>query len=424
MADHDRRLADRVQLAPPARPATRAAAVVGVGQVRVVHGGVAGCAAGPPARSANAQGRSPDSRAGSGNEGAPCRPLPYPNVVHSLDVSALRCPMTWVRTKLELDRLQSGETLEVTLPPGEALENVPRSAREAGHDRGACTATTDQDRARMSERELAARAFCASSRLPPRAARDCRTSRGRPSRRPRRCSTTARSSATARQLLLPEWTRDGADRAARRERAGDRRGRARLAGRAVPRRGRRRAARASSTTTTSRSPTCTASRCTSRPTWACRRPSRPRPKLRFLNPDIVVETYQVRVDEDNVARAGRGPGPRDRLQRLASPPATRSTRPAATAGVDLVEGGAVGWSGPRDDDPARAAPPATAARSRRRRSDAPTCAEAGMLGPAAGVIGSLQALEALKFLTGAQPPLRRRVPQRRPRDAGDHCACT
>ena len=56
-----------------------------------------------------------------------------PEMVHSLDVSALRCPMTWVRTKLELERLESGQTLDVTLPPGEALENVPRSAREAGH---------------------------------------------------------------------------------------------------------------------------------------------------------------------------------------------------------------------------------------------------------------------------------------------------
>jgi tRNA 2-thiouridine synthesizing protein A len=41
--------------------------------------------------------------------------------------------MTWVRTKLELERLESGQTLEVTLPPGEAVVNVPRSAREAGH---------------------------------------------------------------------------------------------------------------------------------------------------------------------------------------------------------------------------------------------------------------------------------------------------
>jgi TusA-related sulfurtransferase len=54
-------------------------------------------------------------------------------VVRSLDVSSLRCPMTWVRTKLELERLESGETLEVIVPPGEAVENVPRSAREAGH---------------------------------------------------------------------------------------------------------------------------------------------------------------------------------------------------------------------------------------------------------------------------------------------------
>jgi TusA-related sulfurtransferase len=41
--------------------------------------------------------------------------------------------MTWVRTKLALERLGAGETLEVRVPPGEAETNVPRSAREAGH---------------------------------------------------------------------------------------------------------------------------------------------------------------------------------------------------------------------------------------------------------------------------------------------------
>ena len=51
-----------------------------------------------------------------------------------LDVTDLTCPMTWVRTKLELERLSPGETLEVRCSAGEALENVPRSAADAGHD--------------------------------------------------------------------------------------------------------------------------------------------------------------------------------------------------------------------------------------------------------------------------------------------------
>jgi tRNA 2-thiouridine synthesizing protein A len=55
-------------------------------------------------------------------------------MVHTLDVTGLRCPMTWVRTKVVLERLAEGETLEVRLPPGEAVESVPRSARDAGHD--------------------------------------------------------------------------------------------------------------------------------------------------------------------------------------------------------------------------------------------------------------------------------------------------
>jgi TusA-related sulfurtransferase len=51
----------------------------------------------------------------------------------TLDITGLRCPMTWVATKLALERLAPGESLEVACAPGEALENVPRSAREAGH---------------------------------------------------------------------------------------------------------------------------------------------------------------------------------------------------------------------------------------------------------------------------------------------------
>ncbi len=52
----------------------------------------------------------------------------------TLDLTGVPCPMNWVRTKLALDRLAPGEELVVTLPPGEALEEVPRSAAEAGHE--------------------------------------------------------------------------------------------------------------------------------------------------------------------------------------------------------------------------------------------------------------------------------------------------
>ena len=42
--------------------------------------------------------------------------------------------MTWVKTKLELERLAPGDVLSVRCAEGEALENVPRSAHEAGHE--------------------------------------------------------------------------------------------------------------------------------------------------------------------------------------------------------------------------------------------------------------------------------------------------
>jgi TusA-related sulfurtransferase len=54
--------------------------------------------------------------------------------VRTLDITGLTCPMTWVRTKLELERMAPGEALEVHCAAGEALENVPRSAAEAGHE--------------------------------------------------------------------------------------------------------------------------------------------------------------------------------------------------------------------------------------------------------------------------------------------------
>ena len=51
----------------------------------------------------------------------------------AVDLRDLTCPMTWVKTKLALERLAPGETLEVRLGNPESLRDVPRSAAEAGH---------------------------------------------------------------------------------------------------------------------------------------------------------------------------------------------------------------------------------------------------------------------------------------------------
>ena len=53
--------------------------------------------------------------------------------VAALDITGLTCPLTWVKTKVALERLEPGDELVVRCSPGEALENVPRSAEEAGH---------------------------------------------------------------------------------------------------------------------------------------------------------------------------------------------------------------------------------------------------------------------------------------------------
>lgn len=41
--------------------------------------------------------------------------------------------MTFVRTKLKLERMTSGEVLRVRLRGEEPLRNVPRAARDEGH---------------------------------------------------------------------------------------------------------------------------------------------------------------------------------------------------------------------------------------------------------------------------------------------------
>jgi molybdopterin/thiamine biosynthesis adenylyltransferase len=126
-------------------------------------------------------------------------------------------------------------------------------------------------------------------------------------------------------------------------------------------------------------------------------------KLGFLNPEVVVEPYQVRLEPENAAGLIEGA---DLVVDCSDSFETRYAVNAAccAARIPLVEAGVLGMSGlvmgirPGEAACYRCAFPAPP-------PDAPSCATAGVLGPAAGVIGSLQALEALKLLTGVGEPL-------------------
>lgn len=50
-----------------------------------------------------------------------------------LDIRDEVCPMTFVKTKLLLERVEPGALLEVRLKGAEPLENVPRSVEDMGH---------------------------------------------------------------------------------------------------------------------------------------------------------------------------------------------------------------------------------------------------------------------------------------------------
>jgi TusA-related sulfurtransferase len=49
-----------------------------------------------------------------------------------LDITREHCPMTFVKTKIELSKLKVGDVLEVLLTEGEPLDNVPKSVAEQG----------------------------------------------------------------------------------------------------------------------------------------------------------------------------------------------------------------------------------------------------------------------------------------------------
>tara|TARA_B100001142_G_C13967830_1_gene513640 strand:+ start:59 stop:334 length:276 start_codon:yes stop_codon:yes gene_type:complete len=51
-----------------------------------------------------------------------------------LDITEEVCPMTFVKTKLLIEKMKPGQIAEVLIKGNEPLENVPRSVKEYGHD--------------------------------------------------------------------------------------------------------------------------------------------------------------------------------------------------------------------------------------------------------------------------------------------------
>ena len=58
------------------------------------------------------------------------------NIIKSdcfIDLRGIACPLNFVKTKIQLEKMQNGQVLEVLLDSGEAIESVPPSVIEEGH---------------------------------------------------------------------------------------------------------------------------------------------------------------------------------------------------------------------------------------------------------------------------------------------------
>ena len=53
---------------------------------------------------------------------------------HKIDLCGVKCPLNFVKAKLEIEKIKIGEVLEVILDDGEPLRNVPASFAEQGQE--------------------------------------------------------------------------------------------------------------------------------------------------------------------------------------------------------------------------------------------------------------------------------------------------
>ncbi len=131
--------------------------------------------------------------------------------------------------------------------------------------------------------------------------------------------------------------------------------------------------------------------------------------LTGLNPDVDVVTYDVRLGADNIMETLAGydlvvDGADNFPSRyLLNDASVKLGIPVVHGSIFRFEGQITVFDprrGPTYRDMLPEAPPAEMA---------PSCAEAGVLGVLPGIVGSIQALEALKLLLGVGEPLRGRL---------------
>ncbi len=128
-------------------------------------------------------------------------------------------------------------------------------------------------------------------------------------------------------------------------------------------------------------------------------------RLTAINPEIKLVPHRVALDEDSLAAAVEAV---DLVLDCSDNFTTREAVNAAcvAAGKPLVSGAAIRLEGQLSVfDPRRAESPCYHCLYGHGSESELTCSEAGVIGPLVGLVGSLQALEALKMLAGFGEPM-------------------
>ena len=128
-------------------------------------------------------------------------------------------------------------------------------------------------------------------------------------------------------------------------------------------------------------------------------------RLRAINPEVTLVAYRAALDADSLAAAVNAV---DLVLDCSDNFSTREAVNAAcvTAGKPLISGAAIRLEGQLSVfDSRRADSPCYHCLYGHGSDDELTCSEAGVIGPLVGLVGSLQALEALKLLAGFGEPL-------------------